>query len=159
AVVRMWDDTRWRSCGELLHAVQTGAPAFDHLYGMNTFEYWASHPAAQTRFDAAMAKLSEGENVLIAREYDVSRFAKIVDVAGGRGGLIAEILKAHPRVRGTLYDQPQVVEQPVYVVAAGVVDRCEVIAGDMFRSVPKGADAYVVKRILHDWDDDRCVAI
>lgn len=159
AAVRMWDDPRWRTCGALLHSVQTGAPAFDHLYGMNTFGYWASHPAEQARFDAAMAKLSEGENVLVAREYDFSRFAKVVDVAGGRGGLIAEILKAHPTVRGTLYDQPQVVEQPTYVVAAGVVDRCDVVGGDMFRSVPEGADAYVVKRILHDWDDDRCVVI
>jgi hypothetical protein len=157
--VRAWDESRWRACGDLLHSVRTGEPAFDHVYGMGAFEYRAKHPEAQARMDAAMAKISEAENVIIASEYSFGCFKQVIDVGGGRGGLIAEILKVHTSVQGVLFDQPQVVEHPTYLVAAGVRDRCQVESGDMFASVPKGADAYVIKRVLHDWDDARCVSI
>lgn len=81
------------------------------------------------------------------------------DVGGGQGGFLAEVLKAYPTVRGTLYDRPQVVQEPVYLTAAGLRDRCEIVGGNFFQSVPTGGDAYFVKRILHDWRDERCIQI
>jgi O-methyltransferase domain len=80
-------------------------------------------------------------------------------VAGGRGGFFAEILKAHPIVRGVLYDHPEVVKEPTAVMAAGLMDRCEVVGGNFLESVPGGADAYIAKRILMDWDDEHVVAL
>lgn len=159
ATVRMWDEPRWRAWGDLLHSVRTGEPAFDHVHGMGIFEYRTKHPESQARFDAAMANISEAENLVIARDYDFGRFEQVIDVGGGRGGLIAEILKVHTSVRGMLFDQPQVVEHPTYLVSGGVRDRCQTESGNMFASVPEGGDAYVLKRVLHDWDDVRCVAL
>src|SRR5207247_6021658 len=86
-------------------------------------------------------------------------FRRIVDVGGGRGGLLAEILKIYPSVKAVLFDQPQVVENPEYLRAAGVLDRCEVVGGNFFESVPEGGDAYVLKRIMESWNDDTSVGI
>lgn len=88
-----------------------------------------------------------------------AEFELIIDVGGGQGGLLAGILEAHPSLRGTLYDLPQVVRDPAYLTAAGLMDRCEITGGDFFESLPKGGDVYILKRILHDWGDQRCLEI
>ncbi|MFQ5899851.1 MAG: methyltransferase [Candidatus Methylomirabilia bacterium] len=157
--VRMVDGPTWNSCGNLLHAVKSGTPAFDAAFGMGFFDYLAMHPEASARFDASMANFSEGENSIIAAAYDFNRFKQIVDVGGGRGGFIAEVLKAHPSPTGILYDRPEVVVEPTYPRAAGVIERCKVIGGNFWESVPRGGDAYILKRILHDWRDDQAIAI
>lgn len=108
---------------------------------------------------AGMANLASAENPVVSRSYDFGKFGRIVDVGGGRGGLLAEILKAYPSLKAVLFDQPQVVANPEYLRVAGVLDRCELVGGNFFESVPEGADAYVLKRIIHDWNDDRSVSI
>ena len=86
-------------------------------------------------------------------------YQRIVDVGGGRGGFLAEVLKTHAGPRGVLYDQPQVVDHPDYLTRAGVIDRCEIAAGSFFESVPSGGDLYILKRVMHDWPDDVCLGI
>jgi hypothetical protein len=139
---------------DLLYNIKTGESAFKHVCGVGFFDYLSAHPDAQVRFDRGMANVANAENPVVASAYDFGKFGRIVDVGGGRGGLLAEILKAHASPKGVLFDQPQVVAQPDYLKAAAVLDRCEVIGGNFFEAVPKGADAYVLKRIIHDWNDD-----
>lgn len=153
---RMIGDADWNAYGNLVHSIRTGEPAFQHVYGVQFFDYLARNPQANARFDQGMASFSTSENSAVASAYDFGRFRKIVDVGGGRGGLIAEILKAHPSTSGVLCDQPQVVANPEYIAAAGVEARCEIVAVNIFESVPAGSDAYVLKRILHDWNDETC---
>jgi hypothetical protein len=159
AVIMAGDPTFTRPCGEMAHSVRTGGPAFDHVFGAPIFEYLTTHPEAGAIFNRGMANFSAMENPAIAASYDFPAGSRVADVGGGRGGFIAEVLKAHPGVRGVLYDLAEVVCEPTYLAAAGVADRCEVIPGDFFSSVPSGADVYVVKRILHDWADEECIRI
>jgi hypothetical protein len=107
-----------------------------------------------------MTSISTNESVSIAKAYDFSRFNTIVDVGGGRGGLLAAILSANPHLQGVLFDVPTVVAGiDDELAAAEVVGRCEVVSGDFFDSVPDGADAYLLSAIIHDWDDDQAVQI
>jgi hypothetical protein len=156
---RMFGEADWNAYGNLLHSIKTGEPAFAQVHGTGFFDYLGAHPEAQMRFDRGMGNIANAENPVVANSYDFGKFRRVVDVGGGRGGFLAEVLKAHPAVHGVLYDQPQVVANPAYLATAGVLDRCEVIGGNFFESVPKGADAYVLKRVIHDWNDDTCEGI
>jgi SAM-dependent methyltransferase len=158
-VARIFNEADWNAYGNLLYSIKTGQPAFEHVNGMGAFDYYKAHPDAQDRFDRGMANFAEEENRVVARAYDFGKFRRILDVGGGRGGLLAEILKVYPFVQAVLFDQPQVVANPEYLRAAGVLDSCQVVGGNFFESVPKGADAYVLKRIIHDWNDDTSAAI
>lgn len=153
--VRMYGDMHWRARGSLLYCVMTGKPGFDHVAGAPVFEYLAHHPEDSERFARGMANLSALENETIARAYDFSSFRTVIDVGGGRGGFIAEVLKANPRLRGVLYDEPHVVSHPTDVQESGVADRCQILAGNFFESVPGGCDVYMLKRVLDGWDDER----
>jgi hypothetical protein len=154
------DDYNWAGWGALLHGVTTGEVAFDHVHGVRFFDYLATHPAKEKAFAASMASISGAENDAIARAFAFGRFGRLVDVGGAHGHLLATILRRHRKLRGVLYDQPQVVAgAPASGLLAGLEDRVEVIGGDFFASVPAGADAYMVKYIIHDWDDERCVRI
>jgi SAM-dependent methyltransferase len=157
--IRMVDDRWWNAYGQLIYSVKTGLPAYEQVIGLGPFEYDKRHPDSNQRFARGMASFSDRENLLIAAAYDFSPFKCVVDVGGGRGGFIAEVLKAYPTTRGILYDRPDVVDDPGYVIAAGVADRCQFIGGDFFSSVPAGCDAYVVKRVIPDWPDDRAEKI
>ena len=158
-VVMMTVPTTTLAAADMLHAVQTGEPAFEHAFGAPFFDYLTAHPHEGAIFNGGMAAFSELENPLIAGSYDFPAGARVVDVGGGRGGFIAAVLRAHPTVRGVLYDLPEVVRDAGYLAAAEVADRCEILGGSFFESVPGAADVYVVKRILHDWADDTCVQI
>src|SRR5436309_3045225 len=109
--------------------------------------------------DTGMAMFSEMENTPIAAAYDFSAFARVIDVGGGRGGFLAAILRAHPDVRGALYDLPHVVKEATVLDAPDLRGRTSRLGGDFLQSVPALFDAYGLKRVLHDWDDDTCVAI
>jgi O-methyltransferase domain len=150
----------WRSWGDLLHSVRSGQPAFEHQFGMQVFEYWGQHPEAGAihhAFFTAMARLTTAP---LVAAYDYARFDTIVDVGGNVGPLLAAILQAHPGVRGILFDLPYVVADAASVLSeAGVADRCKVVGGNFFESVPTGGDAYILKYIIHDWDDERVMAI
>jgi len=146
--------------GNLMHSVKTGEIAFDNLFEQNAWEYYARNPEDARNFNDAMKGLTEMINAAVLEAHDFSGVDKMVDVAGGTGGLIGAILGAHPRLRGVLFDLPQVIaEAGPLLEAAGVRDRCETAAGDFFESVPEGGDVYVMKWIIHDWDDEKATAI
>jgi hypothetical protein len=150
----------WQTWGHLLHSVQTGENAFQHLHGKNVWQYRAQHPEHGTRFDRAMTQLSRGSSEAVIGAYDFSPFRHITDVGGGQGVMLAAILRAHPRLRGTLFDQPNVVAAAEAVlVERGVIDRCDIVGGSFFETVPEGADAYLMRLIVHDWEDDEAIAI
>jgi hypothetical protein len=146
--------------GNLMHSVKTGEIAFDNMFKQSAWEYYAQNPEDARNFNEAMKGLTELVNMAVLGAYDFSGADKLVDVAGGTGGLISAILAAHPRMRGVLFDLPHVIaEAGPLLDAEGVRDRCETSAGDFFRSVPEGGDAYVMKWIIHDWDDEKSTAI
>ncbi len=144
----------------LLYSVQTGEPAFDRLFGASPFEYLARHPEESAVFNAAMASMTAQIVSAVSAAYDFSRFRTIVDVGGGFGVLLAAILRGSPALRGVLFDSPHVAEgAKKYIEAAGLAPRCQVIAGNFFETVPGGADAYILKSVIHDWDDERSLVI
>ncbi len=150
----------WRSWGELEHSVRTGEPAWDQVTGVPHFEFLAKHPEKAAVFNAAMAEYTRAAARGIIARGGFSRFGTVVDVGGGDGTLLAEILKAVPAARGVLFDLPAGLEPAVRTLSgAGVADRCDVIGGDFFTTVPGGADAYLLKSVLHDWDDDKAAEI
>ena len=150
----------WRSWGELLHSVRTGESGTRRVYGVGTFEYLAANPGQAAIFNAAMAENTGRITELLVSTYDFSQFRNIVDVGGGDGTLMASILAANAGVRGTVFDLPSGIAQaPRQLSDAGVSERCEIIAGNFFHSVPEAADAYVLKYVIHDWDDEQSVAI
>jgi len=152
-------EQQWRAWGELLESVRTGENAFRRVHGCSTWEYRAQHPEEGAIFDRAMTDLTRRVNATVVDTYDFNRFARIVDVGGGRGALLAAILARHPSSRGVLFDLPSVVAQSEPVLAP-VAARCEVRPGDFFvDALPSNADAYVLKAVLHDWDDGDALRI
>ena len=153
-------DSTWRPWGELRHSVRTGEPAFDHVFAMPIFEYFAKMPESAAVFDAAMTSISTLESKAVVSAYDFSGINTLVDVAGGHGLMIMTILKANRRMRGILFDLPHVTAGATATLQRGsVADRCQIVSGDFFASVPEGGDAYVLKHIIHDWDDERATQI
>ena len=150
----------WTSWGHLLHSVRTGEPAFPELHGTTAWEYRAAHPEEDAVFNAAMTALSAGVAEAIVQSYDFSGMDVLMDVGGGEGVLLAAILEENPALRGVLFEQPHVLTGANDLLErAGVADRCEVVGGSFFESVPGGADAHLLKSIVHDWDDAATVKI
>ena len=153
-------DLDWSSWGRLDYSIKTGKRAFDHVHGMRNWEYYASHPEEAGIFDAAMQALTRPVADGVARTNDFSSMKTIADVGGGAGTMLIAILRAHPHLRGILVDRPDVVQRHrKRFEDAGVIDRVEFAGGNFFDSVPSGADAYLMKSILHDWEDHDAVAI
>jgi hypothetical protein len=151
---------RWQTWGHLLHSVKTGENAFRALHGVDPWTYRERHPEQNAIFNAAMTANSRRVDRAIVVACDFGRCGRIADIGGGQGSLLAVILGANPHARGVLFDLPHVVATAAPVLeAAGVGNRCEVIGGSMFESVPQGCAAYVMKFILHDWDDADCIRI
>ena len=150
----------WQAWGHLLHSVQTGENAFQNLNGKNVWQFRAEHPEYGTTFDRAMTEHSRGSAEAVIRAYDFSLFGHIVDIGGGQGLMLSAILRAHPHVRGTLFDQPDVVTRARTLLAErGVIERCDVVGGSFFETVPDGGDAYLMRVVVHDWEDDEAIAI
>jgi hypothetical protein len=143
----------WNTWSELLHSVRTGENAFESIHGQTVWEYRSEHPEESVVFDAWMTAQTRAVDAEIVGNYDFGRFAHIVDVGGGHGAFLAAILAASPRTRGTLFDQEHV------VAGAPVLERCDVVGGSFFERVPPGADAYVLKSVIHDWRDPEATAI
>lgn len=160
-VARMYgSEPVWSAWEGLGHAVRTGDRAFDHAHGTDTWGYYASNPDAAERFDAAMAALTGGSADAIVDAYDFGRFQHVVDVGGGDGTFLAAILHRAPHAHGVLVDVGHVVDRARPTLeAADVLHRVELHAGDFRRSVPSGGDCYVLKWILHDWDDEQALTI
>lgn len=150
----------WQAWGHLLHSVRTGENAFRHVHGMDSWTYREQHPELSAAFDRAMTTNTRRMNLSLLSAYDFSQFGTIVDVGGGRGALMTAILGKHPTVQGVLFDQPHVVAGATQVfLDAGITSRCQIVGGDFFTEVPAGGDAYLLKFILHDWEDEEATAI
>ena len=152
-------EENYKAAGDLLHTVQTGETAFNHLYGKGHFEWLGDHPDESSTFNKAMAQsLRVLKNPL--ESYDFSGKRLIVDVGGGRGDLISSIMQVNATLKGILFDLPQGAgEAQSRLKTKGVADRCQIIRGSFFDSVPEGGDVYVLSRILHDWPDDKAAVI
>jgi len=153
---REWHGRGW---SHLEHCVRTGKQATEKIYGMHAFEYMKQHPEEAQIFNDAMTEFSMVDGPAVAEAYDFSGIHSIVDVGGGHGLLLAIILQKNPNMKGTLYDVQHVVDGATNGPLKPVMDRCALASGDMFSSVPAGADAYIMKHIIHDWPDDLCIKI
>jgi O-methyltransferase domain/Dimerisation domain len=151
----------WHALGwvNLEYCVRTGKQALDKVYGMSIFQFLQQHPDKSELFNDAMTNLSSISAPAIVDAYSFDGIRSIVDVAGGHGFLLATILARYPGMRGTLYEAPHVIEGAKTGALKNLLDRCSCVSGDMFSSVPGGADAYIMKHIIHDWPDDLCVRI
>jgi SAM-dependent methyltransferase len=153
-------DLRWQLWSDLAESIRTGQAASERTFGKNIFERHAENAEESALFNQAMASFSAALSPPLIAAYDFSRFRTIVDVGGGTGRFLADILAANPTVAGVLFDLPNVVSAaPPLVEASGVAGRCKIVAGSFFEKVPAGADAYIMKVVLHDWDDTRATAI
>jgi O-methyltransferase/methyltransferase family protein len=151
----------WHGLGwsELEYCVRTGKSALDKIYGMPIFQFFEQRPEDGKLFNQAMSDLSTIDSPAVADAYSFGEIHSIVDVAGGHGLLLATILARNPHLKGTLCDMPHVVAGAHDGPLKPMMDRCTLASGDMFASVPAGADAYIMKHILHDWPDDVCIKI
>lgn len=146
--------------GNLMHSVKTGEIAFDNLYGMDVWKFFEQNPENGALFNDSMSGITAATNEAITTLYDFSSFNKLIDVGGGHGGLITGVLKKNPQLKGVVFDAPEVISGTrSKIEAAGLADRCETIGGNFFESVPAGGDAYILKWIIHDWDDEKSIRI
>ncbi len=156
----MGSDANLLTWANLEYSVRTGKPAFEHVYGKAWFDYLDEQPELAKIFNDLMTGATTDEGAAIVAAHDFSPYQRIVDVGGGHGALLALILDRNPQVTGVLFDAPQVIAS-----AHGALDehvaqgRAEKTAGNFFEAVPQGGDAYVLKYIVHDWDDERAVTI
>ena len=154
------EDSAWQAWGGLDYSVKTSQPAFDHVLGVQVFEHFQQHPEAGQVFNDAMVGFTAMTGPAVAEAYDFSAFKQIVDVGGGHGALLAAIAGKHPGPRGVVFDRPEVVAgAPALVASQGLSGRIETAGGDFLSAVPAGADAYIMKHIIHDWDDERSTTI
>jgi hypothetical protein len=153
--------TEWHARGwaHLEYCVRTGEQALDKVYGAPIFQFFAQNPEEAQVFNQAMTDLSTLDSPAVADAYSFSEIHSLVDVAGGHGLLLATIMARNPHLKGTLYEMPHVVEGAERGPLKPMMDRCTFASGDMFASVPAGADAYIMKHIIHDWPDDVCIKI
>ncbi len=148
-----------RGWEHLEYCVRTGKQALDKIYGKPAFQMLDEKPEIAAIFNQAMTDLSRLDSPAVAESYPFDGIHSIVDVAGGHGLLLATILQRYPHIRGTLYEIPKVIEGAKSGPLAPLMDRCTLASGDMFTSVPHGADAYIMKHIIHDWPDDLSLKI
>jgi hypothetical protein len=145
---------------ELLYSVQTGKVAFDKVYGMPVFDYLTRNPDQARLFDETMVGVHGRETGAMLDAYDLGGIRVLADIGGGNGSLLIATLTRHPALRGILYDLPGVAENArARIAAAGLADRCQVIGGSFFDDVPAGADAYLLRHIIHDWDEKKSIQI
>jgi hypothetical protein len=154
---RMLGDEHYLSWDDLLHSVRSGESAFRKRYGLGIFDWYKGKPERAEIFDGAMSDYSRQETAAMLASYDFASISHLVDVGGGRGELLQTVLRAHGHLRGTLFDQPAVVA-PV-TVPADLEGRLDVRGGDFFCEAPAGADAYLLKHIIHDWGDEACLRL
>jgi ubiquinone/menaquinone biosynthesis C-methylase UbiE len=150
----------WLAWDKIEYSIRTGRSSFEHVHGSRAFDYMTKDTAFARVFDDAMTLLSRQEVIAIHEQVDFSAFGKVLDIAGGHGALLLSCLEKNPHQSGILFDRPDVIERArALVQASPAAQRCELVSGDFFESIPAGPDAYLMKYILHDWSDQECVAI
>ena len=153
-------DITWRPWGLLSYSVKTGMPAFDHLFNASVFEHFSRNPEVASVFDDAMTSISAMEARAASDAYDFKGVETLMDVAGGHGLLLATVLRRHKRMRGVLFDLPHVAANAAMTFTrAGITGRVRIESGDFFKELPSGADAIIMKHIVHDWDDESATRI
>src|ERR1700730_13060701 len=160
ATVITLGEIHYQECGNLLHSVQTGSPAFNHVFGASLFDYLKQNTDAADTFNQGMTNLSSMLAYAVLTAYDFARISSIVDIGGGKGKLLRKILELNQEMIGAVLDMPRTIETVNQEPHAnGRAGRCSYIAGDFFDSVPEGADAYLLCGVIHDWADDRACTI
>ncbi len=150
----------WQAYGQMLYSVQTGQPAFEHIHGQPLFDFLHDHPTGAAQFNEAMSGYSGQEARAILAAYDFSGVTTVVDLGGGHGALLEVLLRNHPHLCGILFDRAPVVAGAQRRLAdAGMLARATCVAGDFFAEVPSGGDLYVLKSVLHNWDDAAALRI
>ena len=150
----------YRAWGELLYSLRTDAPAFDHLYGMSHFDYLSQHAEANAVFNRSMSANTARSVSALVSAYAFPASGVVIDIGGGHGAFLAGVLQAHPGLRGVLFDQPHVVEGAAPTLeAAGVAERCVRVGGDFFTPPLPTGDIYLLRQVIHDWDDAQGSAI
>jgi len=145
---------------KLMAVVRTGKPSFKDVNGCEQWEYFRRHPEMGERFNKQMTAMTSQITSALVGSYDFSQFKTLIDVGGGLGTVLASILCKFQQLHGCLYEQSSVIEgAKSFLEAQGVISRCNLIPGDFFESVPKDFDAYLMKSIIHDWDDEKALAI
>jgi O-methyltransferase domain/Dimerisation domain len=153
-------EIHYQAWGSLLHSVQTGSSAFNHVFGSGLFDYLRSNTESAATFNQGMADLSSMLAYAVLMAYDFSTITSIIDVGGGQGGFLKKILEFHPEMAGTVFDLPSTIDTTKeYLGGATCGGRCSSWGGDFFKDVPAGADAYILCGVLHDWDDDHALQI
>ena len=152
-------EIHYQACGNLLHSVQTGSPAFDNTFGASLFDYLRQNVGAADAFNQGMANVASMLAYAVLMAYDFGGISSIVDVGGGKGTLVEKILQFNPDMRGTVFDTASTIEGATQLGYNAWGRRCSYVAGDFFTSVPPGADAYLLSGVIHDWDDDRAIRI
>jgi ubiquinone/menaquinone biosynthesis C-methylase UbiE len=160
ALALMSGDEQFRTWAEIDYSIRTGKIAFDKVYGKPIFDYLGEHPDKARIFDAAMVGIHGRESNAILDAYEFSGIGVVADIGGGNGSQMTEILKKHTKMKGILFDLPHVIERAKERIhAADLVERCKLVSGSFFDSVPEGANAYILRHIIHDWDEEKCVTI
>jgi len=156
----MLSDEAYQAWGDLMYTLRTGKPAYDHLFGKGRFEELGENPEGAALFNAGMVETSTRVAKAFVADYDFTGVRTLVDVGGGNGAILLAVLQAHPEMRGTLFDLAQgLAGARETIEAAGLSDRVTLHEGSFFEAVPPGADLYLLKSIVHDWDDERALAI
>jgi len=151
---------QWQRFGALRRVVETGGSVDLEVLGMSGREYWNHHPEEREIFNEAMVSNVRQVGDAVVRAYDFSRFQTLVDVGGGYGALLSAILTRTPQLRAVLFDRPEVIPGArTHLESAGVLARCQVVGGDFFQGVPPGGDAYLLSRVIHDWNDARATVL
>jgi SAM-dependent methyltransferase len=160
SLARMAGAEFYGSWAGLIGSVQTGAAAFDGVFGKPFFQYMDAHPDRWHIYDDAMTGIHDAESLPVLEAYDFGALRTVVDVGGGNGFALAAILRRHPEVRGVLFDLPAVAERARGIFAErGLAGRCDFVGGNFFQSLPPDADAYLLRHVLHDWQDADAIAI
>ncbi|GAB1540313.1 methyltransferase [Scytonema sp. NUACC21] len=150
----------YNSWGNLMYSLQTGKSAFEHLYGMDLFQYNEQNPVAGEIFHQAVASMAKEGHIPQLSAYDFSSIDKLVDVGGGTGKFLAAILEANPTMTGVLFDLPEAIDEAKNSCeTASVNDRCQLIGGNFFEAVPSDGDAYLLKHVIHNWGNEQAIAI
>lgn len=160
AMAIMFGEEQYQAWGDILYTLRTGNSSFEKMYGVPMFKYFVDNPVPGEIYEEAMTSVSAAEKIEIVKTYDFSYINKLVEVGGGHGSFISAILKANPNLKGVLFDQPYVIEGAKDLIKAeGLTERCELVAGNFYESVPSGGDAYSLKHVLHGHNDEEAIAI
>jgi hypothetical protein len=159
-VVWMSDPFHFHTWSDMMHCVQTGQTAIQHLYGKQVFQFLGDDPEESAVFSAGMTGFCNMAVPAILEAYDFSGIGTLLDVAGGHGLVLTSILGKYPQMRGILFELEHVAEGArEQIRKLALAERCQVVTGDFFASVPAGCDAYLMQHIIHDWEDDKAVHI